>query len=479
MELSNILKNKKISGRVVIVLFILGFILRLYRFNFPIADWHSWRQADTSSVSKIFANDGFDVLHPRYLDISNIQTGKDNPEGYRFVEFPLYNIFQAGLFRFIGIFTIEEWGRLVSIASSLLTGFFLYLLTKKYYGQNAGIFTLSFYLFLPFSIYYGRTILPDTSMIMTSVGSIYFFDKYLSIKSRKKFFILVLSAVFGLSSLLLKPYAIFFLLPIVYLSFMDYKFRIFLRLDLWIYAVASILPLILWRLWISNFPEGVPVNLWLLNGNGIRFRPAFFRWIFYERITKLILGYSGAIFILLGVFNFNRIKNKFFALSFVVSSALYVSIFATGNVQHDYYQILIIPSVALVCGLGLDFALKQRREIKLVAIVILLSSFYFSFNQVKDYFNINNEAMVRAGKTADKLLPKNAKVIAPFGGDTTFLYHINRPGWPAFQADTEELIKLGATHMVLLDPTESHLMTFGKKYKILSYTKDYLILALK
>ena len=43
--------------KLVILIFILflGLVLRLYRFDNPIADWHSWRQADTSSVSREFA----------------------------------------------------------------------------------------------------------------------------------------------------------------------------------------------------------------------------------------------------------------------------------------------------------------------------------------------------------------------------------------------------------------------------------------
>src|SRR5207302_6010614 len=56
-----------------------------------------------------------------------------------------------------------------------------------------------------------------------------------------------------------------------------------------------VLPLVLWRQWILQYPEGIPANAWLLNGNGIRFRPAFFRWIFYERLTKLISGYLGIV----------------------------------------------------------------------------------------------------------------------------------------------------------------------------------------
>src|SRR5579864_182310 len=92
-----------------------AFFVRLYRFNNPVADWHSWRQADTSAVSRNFVLYGFDIFHPTYDDISNVQTGFENPKGYRFVEFPIYNIFQAGLFKLFGTITLEEWGRLISI----------------------------------------------------------------------------------------------------------------------------------------------------------------------------------------------------------------------------------------------------------------------------------------------------------------------------------------------------------------------------
>ena len=50
----------------LVLIFLLGFVVRLYKFNGPVADWHSWRQADTSSVSRNFVNKGFDILHPTF-----------------------------------------------------------------------------------------------------------------------------------------------------------------------------------------------------------------------------------------------------------------------------------------------------------------------------------------------------------------------------------------------------------------------------
>src|SRR5690606_16598541 len=124
--------------------------------------------------------------HPRMDDLSNVQSGKDNPEGYFFVEFPLYNAAQAGLFTLFGIFTIEQWGRLVSITSSTLAALFLYLIVSRHSNRTIGLLSAAFYAFIPYNIYFGRTILTDTSMVMATLGGIYFFDRYLGVIARSK-----------------------------------------------------------------------------------------------------------------------------------------------------------------------------------------------------------------------------------------------------------------------------------------------------
>ena len=173
---------------VLVGIFVLGFIVRLYRFDNPVADWHAFRQSDTNAVSTIFARDSINLLYPRYFDISNIQSGTDNPSGYRFVEFPIYNAVQAGLFGVFGILALEQWGRLISIFASLAGACFVYLLVKRYASELAGFFAGLFYLFLPFSIFFGRTILPDPSMAASILGGIYFFDRWLEKSIKYKVF---------------------------------------------------------------------------------------------------------------------------------------------------------------------------------------------------------------------------------------------------------------------------------------------------
>ena len=480
-------------------MFIAGFVVRLYRFNNPVADWHAFRQGDTNAVSVIYVRDGINLLYPRFFDLSNVATGiYDDPKGYRFVEFPIYNALQAALFQTVGGLTIVEWGRIISIFSTLFGAFFVYLLTKKYANETAGFFAAFFYLFLPFSIFYGRTVLPNPSTATAILAGIYFFDKWLekfkepNPKSQinTKYKILntkyfLLSVLFTAIAFLLRPFAIFFTLPIIYLAFKRFEYGMFKKWELWLFALLCLVPLILWRWWIGHYPEGIPQSDWLFNGNNIRFHPAFFYWIFYERITKLILGFAGVIFLLAGLFWTTKNKNGPFFVSFVFSSLFYVTAVATGNIQHDYYQISIIPTISMICGLGVYqlFTTLAKISSKLVAGIIcsaiLIICLFFSWYYIKDFFNINDWRMVTAGEAANKILPADAVVIAPYDNSTTFLNIIGRPGWPVFENDIETLIHKGATYLVIAAPTKEDFGGFGKNYQHVAESKDYLILKLR
>ncbi|MBI4092084.1 MAG: glycosyltransferase family 39 protein [Candidatus Levybacteria bacterium] len=492
---------------LLVLIFVLGFIVRLYRFDNPVADWHAFRQNDTNAVSTIFAREGINLLYPRYFDISNIQSGIDNPKGYRFVELPIYNALQAGLFKLSTVgcqanppdgctgLTLEQWGRLISILATLAGAYFVYLLTKKYARSSAGEFATFFYLFLPFSIFYGRTILPDPAMAGSILAGIYFFDRWIegisNIKKKiskihiKYQIFFALSILFTGLSFLLKPYAVFFTLPMVYLAWSKFGFDFIKKWQMWLFLALSLAPLVLWRWWIGQFPEGVPASSWLFNGDGIRFRPAFFRWIGYERVTKLILGYVGILLLAISYLPLAKSKNALFFLSFALASALYVSVIATGNVRHDYYQIATIPTISIFAGLGVaslfDILVKRISGIiaGFIIGIIILSSFYFSWMLVRDYFNINDRGMVAAGKRADEILPKDAIIIAPYDGSTTLLNMSARRGWPTFQEPIEKLIERGATHLVIANPTPNDFSGFGTMYKQIASSKEYLILKLK
>lgn len=484
--------KKKIEILLLSGIVILAIILRLYRFDNPIGDWHAFRQADTSAVSKVFVTQGVDILHPKYYDISNIQSGKDNPEGFRFVEFPIYSLIQATTYKTVGVLSLEEWGRVVTIISSIFTLLFIFLLVRKHLDFLSAIFASFFFAVLPFSVYYGRVLLPDPSTSMAILGGIYFFDRWLEKKlallTVNNVLLFAAALLFTASAFLLKPFALFFTLPMVYLAFQKYGLRVFMKWQLYVFALLSILPLVLWRVWITQYPEGIPVSSWLFNEGNIRFTGAFFNWLLAERLSKLILGYFAVSLLVLGLFKRNE-KSFGFFISFLISSIIYVTVIARGNVQHDYYQILILPTICIFLGRGASLLLKipvmLNKNIATNTVIvsallgcIVVFSFVFSWFHVRDYFNINNRGLVVAGQIADSKLPQNAKVIAALNGDTSFLYYIGRKGWPAYQKGPLELKEMGATHIVIPNPTPEDFSGLGKEFKTFYSSPEVLILTL-
>jgi hypothetical protein len=197
----------------------------------------------------------------------------------------------------------------------------------------------------------------------------------------------------------------------------------------------------------------------------------------------MILGYWGMIIFGLGII-FAQKKNYLFFLSFLISSVVYFIVVATGNVQHDYYQIVIIPSVAIFLGIGSAFLINPAKEVisRYVTIPLLVISlsfmFAFSWFVIRDYYDINNPSLITAGAAVDRLTPKDAKVIANYNGDTTFLYQTKRSGWASFEKPLPQMISMGADYLALLNPTPADI-NLGKTYKIIGQTSQYVIFNLR
>lgn len=427
---------------ILFPILLIALIVRLYRINTPLADWHSWRQADTVAVTRRYIQEGIDLLHPKYDDLSSIPSGRENPSGYRMVEFPFVNALTAWLYQFIPSISIHIFSRLVSIAFSLGSLVFLYLLINKLSDYLTAALAASVFAFIPYNIFFSRTVLPEVSLVFFSLGMMYFFVTGT----------LWLSVIFAIFSFLLKPITIFLFIPLAYWHFKKRGFSLSSITLITLFTLITLIPFLVWRQWIQQFPEGIPAFTWLLNGNGIRFKGAWFRWLFADRYGRLILGYFGLIPFALGLLPKPSQKEGWFYHLWALGMLAYLAVFATGNVQHDYYQIITIPIISIFVAKGIVFLLKPPSGIsRIVSYSLLIASCAFTgafgWFHIRDYFNINHPEIVEAGEAANKILPQTAKVIAPYQGDTAFLYQTNRRGWP-IGGNTEDKIKLGATDYV-------------------------------
>ncbi len=438
------------------LILLVAFAIRTYKLASPLADWHSWRQADTSAVTRDFVRAGsINWLYPTFEDISSVPSGKPNPQGWRFVEFPLYNAASVLMLKLVPEFSVEEAGRATTALASVSAALLLFLICRKILNRRIAYLTAIAYSFTPYSIYYGRTVLPDTLMVALSLGAIWWSIKYLE-EYRWRY--VVLAAFFASTALLVKPFAVFLLIPIAYLMVASWKRG---RVKNLFYLagglVLAAVPLVLWRLWMNQFPEGIPANSWLLNGDGIRFKGAFWYWLFADRIGRLILGYWGLVLVGLGLIRKYSGRYRFFPLVLFLASVLYLVIFATGNVRHDYYQILIVPALSILVGSGLEYLLFSGDQFlqKFVALplgfVAALFMLGFGWYFVRDLYNINHPEIVAAGRELWSLVEQKhekALAIAPYDGDTAFLYQTGLKGWPLVEKPIDEMISQGADYYV-------------------------------
>lgn len=436
----------------LILIFILAVSLRSYKLDSPVADWHSWRQADTSSVTRNFdKKQSVNWLYPVFDDISSIASGMPNPKGLRFVEFPIYNALSLYV-KYVTDTTVEEAGHLTSALASGVAILFLFLLLKGVATRRIAYLASISYAIMPYAIFYGRVILPDPLMDALALGGVYFAYRYAAFRRPLS---LILAAVFAALALLVKPYAIFILAAGGYFFLVSFRFNWRRYIPVFIAFTVAVIPLVLWRWWISQFPEGIPANSWLLNGDGIRFKGAFWYWIFADRIGRLMLGYWGVLLLGVGLIRKYEGKYRLFPIILFLTSITYVFVFATGNVRHDYYQILLIPALACLVGGGLDFLLSKTEALnyhisRAVAVFALLAMVGFGWYFVRDFYNINHPEIVEAGIAVQKLTDdhQSGLVVAPYDADTAFLYQTRRKGWPIMQGSIADMIKNGATYYV-------------------------------
>ncbi|MFA5769955.1 MAG: glycosyltransferase family 39 protein [Patescibacteria group bacterium] len=460
---------KKVDYIILTFILLIALLFRLYKINIPLADLHSWRQVDTASVARNYVKNGIDLFHPIYDDLSNVQSGMDNPQGYRMVEFPIYNAIIAFFYKSFPIFSLEIWGRLTTIIFSLIIISIIYYLLLNESGRLSALFGSLTYAVFPFFVFFSRVILPETATLAFTLLSILclYVNSYFKEKSFKSISLYFLSAILFATSLLIKPTIIFYLFPILVIFYRKYKFNLIKKLDFYLYFIIALIPLIYWRMYIKNFPEGIPYSDWLFTSvntaqglKSILFRPSFFRWIFFERINNLILGGYLTLFFVLGTI---AKQKKYLLTSFLFSALAFIFVFQGGNLQHEYYQTLILPVFAMMVGLGISFVFDHKKEfinpffVSIFIFLIFIFSFYFSYFKVVDYYQYSHE-LVQEANIINSLTHPEDKIVTDRTGDTTLLYLANRRGAPSIFRDPIELKKLGYKYLITSSEGQINMM---------------------
>ena len=121
--------------------------------------------------------------------------------------------------------------------------------------------------------------------------------------------------------------------------------------------------------------------------------------------------------------------------------------------QHEYYQIMIFPAVAMLVGVGVSYIHSHSKQFIsstiLVPVIVacFAFSFFISYFTVRTYYNYSGE-LVQISQVIRDLTQKNDLVVTDTLGDTTLLYLSERRGAPAVYKDLTELKRDGYKYFV-------------------------------
>lgn len=483
------------TRKPIYLILLFAFIIRLYHITFPVSGWHSWRQADTAAIAKNFYENGFNILYPQ------IDWGGSTP-GYVESEFQLYPFIVSLLYYFFGV--NDFGGRILSVIFSVLTIYGLYLLTRKIISETAALWSAFIYAVIPLNIYYSRSFMPESMMLMCIVYGILFFYMWIKNERWKYYW---LSFIFISLAILLKIPTLYIGLPLLYLAYQKYKVKSFAKPMLWLFAVLVLLPVFLWYyhahelLLNGGFSFGIwgfGVDKW---GNfNLLITPSFYNDIFVKSIAERHLTYAGFILFVVGLFIKRTHDDEKLFDFWLISVLIYFLIVSGGNKAHEYYQLPFILPAAVFAGKvfakflplsnikGSVNSHKIRFSFFSLCLILMLVLSYLRFSNFMGAENYDSP-IFKMSREIRSVTGKNDLIITVCDGNPVYLYLSDRKGWFARpdEIDDKYIYARESDGAVLIAGMKSFFETAsGKenlknligKYKVIKNNDDYFVIKL-
>lgn len=480
------------NKRLILIL-LLTLTTRLYHIDFPIAGWHSWRQADTAAIARSFATENMNIAYPA------IDWRGETP-GYVESEFQLYTFMIALLYKLFGI--QEIFGRALSVLCSLLTVLGLYLLVKKMIDERTALWSAFFYAVLPLSIYYGRAFMPEQMMLMFSVFGIYFYSQWLDDNSWKHF----LTSVACISlAVLLKLPTLYLGLPLLFLSWTKFKFALFRQPKIWLFAVIVFVATFAWYYHSHSLKSltGLTFGIWEMGtdkwGNlDLLVTFKFYNDVLFKSIAERHFTYPAFVLFVVGLFLKRKSDNERLFDFWLIAVVVYFLIVAKGNQVHEYYQLpFMLPGVVFLAkpfSRLSDVAATIHISEKTTRVVLaLFATATIVLSALRLVHTFNSERydipLFALSTSVQQIIPENDLVIALSNGNPVVLYNAGRKGWNCSTGEInesyfEEKKRLGARYFIgeknlfFENGAEQQLDFIRNRYEVIIDSAEYLIVRL-
>jgi 4-amino-4-deoxy-L-arabinose transferase-like glycosyltransferase len=389
------------------------------------------RQSDTANYIWDYYQNGIDLSKPSVCWMGNHKTV--------ILEFPIIEAFIASSYHIFGPSHIPA--RIILLLFFIGSCWFLYKIICFFLDRSVARITTLLYTLMPLSLFYSRAVHIDFSEMFFVFGMVYFF--LIGIQ-KEKILSLLLGSIFCTLALLIKtPYAFVVVFPLAWYILSRKKVVYVLK-----HIYLFLLPIGIYLTWQNHVFETnsaapnwdfVPGyrkftfdSGWYFGAFKQRIDPN--NWIIiWERFYNEILGVTGFIFFIIGLFRLQK-KHLFFFF-WLLGTIIYLLLFFNLNRVHNYYQIPFIPILSLFIALGFQTIIRNfNNSIKniLIFIFIIIFGFESIHYSEKNYYNVQ-ELHLEIGKVIKQnTLPTELVIINFENYDSkcpNFHYAAKRNGW--------------------------------------------------
>lgn len=427
----------KSHGLFVFIL-LLAASVRLYKIESPLYDWNAWRQTETAAIAMNYYQDHLPFLYPEIDWVGE--------HGHAEMEFPLFPYLISWLY-FLTV-PWDGWGRIVTVLFSLGVVWAVYDIGRQLSSKTAGLFAAACFAASPLGIYYGRAFMPDMMMVFFSTLPV-----ALLLRLQPSNMIWMYAAAYLLAvGVLLKPPCLIVTFPILWIMHQRFGWRFLMCKDVWLAMLIVFLPAGLWYNHAHSFYAETNASfIRHFKDTGLmEYIATILQWqnwqvILFERISQNILAIAGWIPLLLGLIRLGiPHPSRICLILWLIATFIFYAVIAAHHRGHDYYSLLPIVPISLVCGLGCEWVYNQissptRWVVWVLPVSILIAGFYGlqRFDAYRQWYAFYQDALALQSK-----IPKDSLILVmdEILHTPEYFYFINRNGWHRFREPDEKFV---------------------------------------
>jgi Dolichyl-phosphate-mannose-protein mannosyltransferase len=320
---------------LLVVVFALGFAIRLYRATTPPLDFHATRQLRSAVIarSKYYQLDknAETALRQEAVNLAGLET----------YEPPILETIVGVFYWVVG--SEQLWlARLVNAFFWTIGGLAAYFIGRRFAGYWAALTGLAFYFFLPFSVIATRSFQPDPWMVMWVLLTALAALRWSETGTWKW---TILTGLAGGMTLLVKTFAGFYVGPILLaVVIQTLGLRRFWRSgQVWGMAGLSLLPTVIYLL-LNGQRSSDFLSFWVVSLSGMILTTNF-----YADWLAMLKGLMSLGTVLAAVLGLCIAQKPFRAvlLGGWIGYVLFGLVFPYQYTTHEYYHLMLVPLVAL------------------------------------------------------------------------------------------------------------------------------------